>query len=145
MASRTTNILIEVMKCDMCVCKACKVNLRQCLKKKANGEPYKLRWQKASVKCCIPACENKSSADNHLFSLQDIFDIIWYQPRVWSRLTEATVYPALPVGLPSQKYQDIICCVCNTKQKHGHSSKEASKNLYPAQAPSLLNLSLQIL
>ena len=56
------------------MCKAYEVNVRQCLKKKADGKPYKLRWQKTSVKYCIPAYENKSSVDNHPFSLQEIFD-----------------------------------------------------------------------
>ena len=29
-------------RCDECVCKACEVNVRQCMKKKEKGDPSKL-------------------------------------------------------------------------------------------------------
>ena len=34
--------------CDnMCVCKACELNVRQSLKKRDNGNAFKLRWKKS--------------------------------------------------------------------------------------------------
>ena len=121
------------MKCEeMCVRKACEVNVRQCLKKKADGQPYKLRWQKTSVKCCIPACENKSSVDNHPFSLQEIFDGIGTSPECDPDSRKPLCirhYQLIYVHKNANRVRDITCCVCSTKQKHEHSSSstEASK------------------
>ena len=122
--------LIEVAVLMICVCKACEVNVRQCLKKKANGEPYKLRWQKTNVEMLHSCMWNKSSADNHPFSLQEIFDIIGTSPEcdpdsqkplcIW-------YYKLVYRHKNASRVQDITCCVCGTKRKHEHSSStEAS-------------------
>ena len=136
--------LMEVtvlMKCDdVCVCKACEVNVRQCLKKKGNGEPYKLRWQKTSVRCCVPACENNSSVDNHPFSVQEIFDSIGTTPECDPDSQKPLCirhYQMVYRHKNASRVQDITCCVCGTKRKHEHSATEVSK-FVPCPSPKFI-------
>ena len=110
--------------------------------KKANGEPHKPRWQKTNVKCCIPACENKSSVDNHPFSLQDIFNSIGTSPEY---------DPDSHKPLCIRHYQLVYRhkngsihnrCVCGTKLTHEHSSSTEASKFVPCPSPKFVESSL---
>ena len=126
----------------LCVCKACELNVRQSLKKRENGEPFRLRWQKRSVKCCIPTCTNKSTVDNHPFSFDEICECVGTtvtcEPSMSNPLCNLH-YQMMYRHKNTSKSQGVSCCVCGAKRKHEHSTlaTESSK-FVPCPSPKLV-------
>ncbi len=57
-----------------CVCRACEVSAKDCMKKNHNGEAYRLRWRVQIDRCSVPACSIDADIRRHAFSWRDICD-----------------------------------------------------------------------
>ena len=126
----------------VCVCKACELNIRQCIKKRNNEEPFTLRWQKRSVKCCIPTCTNKPSVDNHPFSFEEISDYVgttFVCPSSTQKPLCNKHYQLVYHQKNTSKIQSVSCHVCGAKRKHEHSmlATESTK-FVPCPSPKLV-------
>ena len=123
----------------VCVCKACELNIRQCIKKRNNEEPFTLRWQKRSVKCCIPTCTNKPSVDNHPFSLEEIFDYVgttFACPSSTQKPLCNKHYQLVYHQKNTCKIQGVSCRVYGAKRKH-ELATELTK-FVPCPSPKLV-------
>ena len=43
-----------------CVCRACEVSAKDCMKKRNGAEAFKCRWQVQRHQCSVPSCTQKS-------------------------------------------------------------------------------------
>lgn len=112
-----------------CVCRACELSTKECVRKRDKGAEYKLRWEAShgSKICGVPDCSQLSSIIKHPFSQADICRLV--DPD-GSHGLDGSDLPE-PLALCSKHYQqiyramhksdDTACRVCGAKRKHKYS------------------------
>ena len=109
---------------SVCVCKACESNIRRCLKKRNDGEPYAFRWLKKQKKCCIPFCDSVDiKASKHAFSREEICSYVG--------VGSIASHMGAELFLCEQHYQlvyrmknarESACSICGVKRTHAKES-----------------------
>lgn len=111
---------------NRCVCRACEVSAKECMKKNINEEVYRLRWHSKRDKCSIPLCPHTADIFKHTFSWQDICDSIGITSELDLNVRNQPLcsshYQAVYRTLNPSKVRRVLCHVCGVKQKHEHSS-----------------------
>ena len=57
---------------SQCVCRACEVGAKDCMKKRNGGETFKCRWQVQRHQCSVPSCAQMGGVCKHPFSWSDV-------------------------------------------------------------------------
>ena len=52
---------------EQCVCQACELSIKRRMKKKDNGEVYRLRWQAQEDVCYVPSCSSMFLEEELIF------------------------------------------------------------------------------
>lgn len=114
--------------CGQCVCRACEVSAKDCMKKWESGTVYKLRWQTQSIDCSVPSCSQKCSIRKHPFSWGDICSAVG--------IASIQCDQSLLQPLCTNHYQlvyrfinahnvcEVFCRVCDVKRKHDRTNEK---------------------
>ncbi len=121
---------LEKILNEQCVCRACEASMKECMKKRDNGEVFKPRWQVQIDLCCVPSCTAMASIHKHPFSWTDICSSIENESIYSDSLQKplcSTHYQLVYRFVNASKVDTMVCKICGNKRRHKYGSSASAK------------------